>query len=33
MRRFKATTNSVRNHAIEPNLLGKNFSTPAVNQK
>ncbi len=32
-RRFKVTTNSSHRHNIEPNLLGQNFSAPALNQK
>lgn len=32
-RRFKVTTNSSHKHNIEPNLLGQDFSAPALNQK
>ncbi len=32
-RRFKVTTNSSHRHNIEPNLLGQDFSAPALNQK
>nr|WP_156470752.1 IS3 family transposase [Gluconobacter japonicus] len=32
-RRFKVTTNSSHKHSIEPNLLGQDFSAPALNQK
>jgi len=32
-RRFKVTTNSSHKHNIEPNLLGQDFSAPALNWK
>ncbi|MBS1042072.1 IS3 family transposase [Gluconobacter cerinus] len=32
-RRFKVTTNSSHKHNIEPNLLGQDFSAPALNRK
>lgn len=32
-RRFKVKTNGARSHAIAPNLLGQDFSAPALNQK
>ena len=32
-RRFKVTTNSSHKHTIEPNLLGQDFSAPALNRK
>ncbi|QEH96943.1 hypothetical protein [Gluconobacter thailandicus] len=31
--RFKVTTNAAHSHAIEPNLLGQDFSATALNQK
>lgn len=31
--RFKVTTKSAHSHAIEPNLLGQDFSATSLNQK